>query len=124
MRKIAGEGPLFLRHAASTRSPGSCSPPRFFCCNYSLVLCVAARSRTWPGWLVMFLQHSQIPVDEIRTVNRRPMAGDDRSDPQVHPLEAVQRIRICPQVGVRQVSKVWLENGAGIEHLLARKVDE
>lgn len=50
------------------------------------------------------------------------MAGDDRSDLQVHPLEAVQRIRICPQVGVRQVSKVWLENGAGIEHLLATRL--
>ena len=57
-------------------------------------------------------------VYQLRSMNGRPVTGDDGVNVQMQLLEFQERMLVFPDIGKRQITKMPFEDGAGIEYLL------
>ena len=72
----------------------------------------------------MLSQHLQVMIYQFRPRDGRPVAGDDGVNVQVQSLELHKRTLVFVDIGKCQIAKMFLEDGAGIEHLFPGKINE
>lgn len=71
-----------------------------------------------------FIEQGLTMIDEFRSVNLGPMAGDDCANRRTQRLKLAQRAGVFLHIGFRHVPELLFQNGPTIRHFLFWEMDE